>query len=125
MLNRVLKLTNRITLSCLGIDFKIRVEHDNEFENGRVFLQIVYSSPCIKTGEDNEWHGRKFYLTKYMTNDEIVKTAYVAFEAAIKHEVMEGFKVDNIVLFNPHVDFEELLLISHKEVAREQNKFVQ
>lgn len=53
-----------------------------------------------------------------MTADEIVKTVYAAFEAAIKHEVMEGFKVDGIVLFNPHVDFEELLKISHKEIQR-------
>lgn len=53
-----------------------------------------------------------------MTNDEIIKTAYCAAEAAVKHEIMEGFKVDGVILFNPHVDFEELLKISHLEVKR-------
>jgi hypothetical protein len=53
-----------------------------------------------------------------MTDDEIIKTSYGAFKAAVEHEVMEGFKVDGIILFNPHVNFEELLKISHKEIKR-------
>lgn len=118
MLDRVKKLTGRISLSCLGIDFGIRVETDNANEGGRVFIQITYSSKCTKTGEVDSWHGRKFYLSPHMTDDEIVKTCYTAFEACVKHEVMEGFKVDGIILFNPHINFEELLKISHKEIKR-------
>lgn len=118
MLNRVTEITNRITMSCFGAEFKLRVEKDNEFDNGRVFLQVTYKAPCTKTNELSEWHGRKWYLSKHMTNDEIVKTAYVAFESCVKHEIMEGFKVDGIILFNPHVNFEELLKVSHKEVKR-------
>lgn len=53
-----------------------------------------------------------------MTEDEVVKTAWCAFETAVKHEVMEAFKVDNIRLFNPHVNFEELLKVSNREVKR-------
>lgn len=53
-----------------------------------------------------------------MTDDEVVKTAYCAFEAAVKHEVMEGFKVDGKILFNPHMNFEALLSISDKEIYR-------
>lgn len=42
---------------------------------------------------------------------EKVKTAYSAFKTVVEHEAMEAFKVDGIKLFNPHVDFEELLKI--------------
>lgn len=112
------QLISRISLSCFGTEFKIRVEHDNEFENGRIFLQVTYSANCNETGEFKEWHGRKYYLSKHMTDDEIVKTAYTAFESCVKHEIMEGFKVDGVVLFNPHTDFEQLLKISHKQVKR-------
>lgn len=118
MLEKVKNLTSRITMSCFGTDFKLRVERDNEFKNGRIFLQVVYGAPCTKTGEIQEWKGRKYYLSKHMTDDEIVKTAYVAFESCVKHEIMEGFKVDGIILFNPHINFEELLSISHLEVSR-------
>lgn len=118
MIDRVLTITNRISASCFGTDFKFRIEHDNEFENGRIFLQVTYEAPCVHDKEMKEWHGRKFYLSKHMTDDEIIKTAYVAFESAVKHEIMEGFKVDGIILFNPHINFEELLKVSHKEIKR-------
>ncbi len=113
-------MVDRITMSCFGVSFRLRAEHDNEFPNGRIFIQVVYDSPCTKTGEVKEWHGRKWYLSKHMTDDEIVKTAYVAFESCVKHEVMEGFKVDGITLFNPHASFEELLKVSGLEVSRKE-----
>ena len=118
MLYRVKSITRRISMECLGKTIGIRVEYDNEFENGRVFLQCTYSCPCIKTGNMEEWHGRKWYLSRHMTDDEIIKTAYTAFEACVKHEIMEGFRVDGKILFNPHINYEELLLISNKEIKR-------
>lgn len=111
-------VTSRITMSCFGTQFRLRIEKDNEYNPGRLFMQVIYNAPCTKTGEVKEWHGRKYYLSSYMLMDEIVKTAYVAFESCVKHEIMEGFKVDGKVLFNPHVHFEELLKISDKEVQR-------
>lgn len=120
MLEKVLALTGRISMKLFNTEFKIRVEHDNVHgEKGRIFLQVTYDAPCTHTGEDLNWHGRKWYLSEYMTDDEIIKTSYAAFEAAVKHEIMEGFKVDNIILFNPHLSYTELLAISHKEVKRE------
>jgi hypothetical protein len=102
----------------MGIDFFPRVEHDNKNPHGRIFIQICYLAPCTITGEKKEWRGRKWYLSEHMTDDEIIKTTYVAFESCVKHEIMEGFKVDNIILFNPHVNFEALLSISNQEITR-------
>lgn len=119
MIQRVKLITDRISLSCLGKDFKIRVERDClNPDNGRVFLQIIYEAPCSKTGKVDTWSGRKWYLSEFMTDDEIVKTCYAAFEAAVKHEVLEGFKVDGLIVFNPHVSFEQLLRVSHMETTR-------
>lgn len=118
MIKRVQDITDRLTMSVFGAAFHLRVERDNLHPNGRIFLQVTYKAPCTKTGSVQEWHGRKWYLSEYMTDDEIVKTAYAAFEAAVKHEVMEGFKVDGIILFNPHIQFEELLKVSNLEVSR-------
>ncbi len=119
MKQRVQEIVNRLHLSVFGKNFKVLVETDKEFENGRIYLQVLYDAPCTITGNIEEWKGRKFYLSQYMTDDEIVQSAYVAFEADVKHEVMEGFKVDGIILCNPHINFEELLKISHKEVKRQ------
>lgn len=108
---------SRITAECLGKKFTILCEYDKVF-GGRQYIQIQYSSPCTKTGKMDEWRGRKWYLSEHMSSDEVVKTCYAAFQAAVNHEVMESFKVDGKTLFNPHVNFEELLLISHKEITR-------
>ena len=119
-LEEILKLVQRIKMDFFGIEFNIRVETDNKnTSGGRIFIQIIYNAPCTKSKEVQEWHGRKWYLSEYMTQDEVIKTCYAAFKAAVEHEVMEGFKVDNITLFNPHINFEELLSISHKEIKRQ------
>ena len=118
MLEKVHEITDKISMNLLGKEFTLRVEVDNENPNGRVFLQVVYMAPCTKTRTMAKWKGRKWYLSTHMTDDEIVKTAYAAFEAAVKHEVMEGFKYDNVIVFNPHVNFQELLKISSNEIFR-------
>lgn len=122
MIENVKRLLARVTMSCFGTEFRMRVEHDNEFTidgDGRVFIQVVYDAPCTKTGEVREWHGAKWYLSRHMTPDEVIKKSYAAFQAAVIHEVMEGFKVDGIILFNPHIDYEVLLSVSDKEVERQ------
>lgn len=121
-LQEIRRLLERIKLSIFDKEFSIRCEVDNKYDAGRIFLQVVYKAKCNKTGEEQEWHGRKFYLSDHMTDDEVVKTAYTAFEASVKHETMEGFTVDGVVLFNPHVNFEELLKVSNKEIKRDESK---
>ncbi len=113
-------ITDLISMECLGNKtFVLRVERDNQSPTeGRIFIQVIYEAPCVKTGGLQIFHGRKFYLSDHMTEDEIVKTAYLAFKLAVEHEIMEGFKVDGKVLFNPHVSYQELLNISDKEVKR-------
>lgn len=118
MLQKVLDLTSHITMSVFGQTFKLEASHDKKDAEGRIYLQVKYDAPCTKTGEVQEWNGRKWYLSEHMTEDEIVKTAWCAFEAAVKHEVMEGFKFDGIIVFNPHVNFRALLEVSHQEIKR-------
>lgn len=119
-LETVRAITATISMACLGQSFRLRVERDaKDRVEGRIFLQIVYDAPCTKTGINQEWKGRKWYLSEYMTEDEIIKTAYAAFESAVKHEVMEGFKVGDIILFNPHIDYRSLLAVSQQEVSRQ------
>jgi len=118
-INEIRNILSKIDMQLLGTKFWIHAYHDKKYDDGRIYLQIIYYADCQKTQEYKEWHGRKFYLSEYMTEDEIVKTAYLAFKLAIEHEVMEAFKINDIVLFNPHVNYKELLAISKNEVKRE------
>lgn len=119
---RILNLIGRIQARLLGYEFQFIVSSDQIHNSGRYYIQCRYFAPCTKTGEKQLWKGRKWYLSEFMTDDEIVKTAWCAFEAAVKHEIMEGFKVDGKILFNPHINFEVLLSISHLEVKLEDSQ---
>ena len=118
LLDRIIKILARIDLRILGIYVWVHASRDVVHKDGRFFIQVYYQAPCTKTGTSQIWKGRKWYLSEFMTDDEVVKTAFAAFKAAIEHEIMEGFKVDGKVLFNPHVNFEALLKVSDQEVKR-------
>lgn len=67
-------------------------------------LQIVFKDKCIVTGEIEEQYCRKWFLSKYMTDNEIIRTAFTAVEKAEYHELCEKFKFDNKLINNPHLD---------------------
>lgn len=123
-------LCDSLTLNCLGIDFQIIVAYDKVYTRsmlgfepyGRLYVQLSYCAPCTKTGEHNIWKGAKHYLSSHMTEDEIVKTVFKAFKQAVEHEVMEGFKFEGQIVFNPHTSFRDLLEVSNKEVTREEHE---
>lgn len=119
-LGEIRELCSHINFTLFGRTLHLTVATDKKQapEQGRVYLQVLYHDRCHKSGEMQPWKGGKHYLSEHMTEDEIVKKAYVAFEQAVKHEIMEGFKFDDIIVFNPHVNFRELLRVSHLEVQR-------
>jgi len=123
-LKSIRELTSHITFYVFGQKLLLSVLEDKKYEdpvNGRrPFLQWFYHAECAKTGEIKEWKGGKYYLSYTMTDDEIVKKAWAAAQAVVHHEVMEAFRFDDVILFNPHLDFREILKISHKEVTRKQ-----
>lgn len=105
-------------MNVLNTRFNMLVERDKIYKDGRFFLQVEYEAICTHTGIPTMWKGRKWYLSEHMTDDEIVKTSWCALESAVKHECMEGFKIDGKILFNPHINYEALLSISDREVRR-------
>lgn len=117
VLSEIRELCSHITFKLFEKSLHITVDLDKKYGN-RCYMQVYYYAACSKTGEIEMWKGGKHYLSEHMTEDEIVKRAYVAVEAAVKHEVMEGFKFDGVVVFNPHVDFRKLLEVSNCEVTR-------
>ncbi len=109
------------SISCQVFDKNLILNCSRDIKNdqARLFIQVTY------VGIDNErrtfkprtFKSRKWYLSDHMTEDEIVKTAYLAYEICVRHEVLEGFRINGKPLFNPHADYRELLKID-KEVKR-------
>ena len=47
---------------------------------------------------------RKWVLSEWMTDSEIIQTAFLAVKTAEMHEIHEQFKYDGVPVFNPHLD---------------------
>ena len=115
------ELVDRLSAEVLGKEIFFALRRDRKRPtDGRLYIQCYYTTPCTVTGEDTEWRGRKWYLSDHMSDDEVVKTCYGAFKAAVEHEVMEGFKYLGQRVFNPHTPFLTLVSASRHERFRDQ-----
>jgi hypothetical protein len=123
---QVKTLISHLELCILGVDFVVLVEYDKKYtvhgagnaKHGRTYIQLQYKAPCTKTGLIQDWKSDKYYLSSHMTEDEVVKKVYVLFKQAVEHELMEGFKFDKKIVFNPHTSFRDLLTVHNKEITR-------
>jgi hypothetical protein len=80
-------------------------------------LQVSFTDIDSDTGQPALIKGRKHYISPYMIPDEVVKTCYVAVQAATQHELMENFKLNGVAPFHPHNNVFEMLDIEkcHRE----------
>ncbi len=84
---------------------------------GRDYLQWQFYGPCSVTG-NKQWHNcRKWFLSTYMTDGEVVQTAFAALQAE-EHECREFFKYDGHVIMNPHLSLEALTSRAHMTEGR-------
>lgn len=116
-LPRVTGILKDIKLIIMGKPVSV-MAHSDKARSGAVYMQCTYYDNCRETGKLTPWNGRKWYLSPYMTDDEIVKTAFAAFKATVEHEIMEGFTYKEVVVFNPHVDHRALMSVSGDQVRR-------
>ncbi len=81
-------------------DWWFRVSDDPQ----DLWLQVCFNAPDTITGEIALQTCRKWRLSEWMTDTEIVDAAYLAIERAEIHEIKEHFKFDGVLVFNPHLD---------------------
>lgn len=75
-------------------------------------VQVVFMDADIHGGEIEEQKGRKFYISPYMIEGEVVKTAFLAVMQAMEHEVREKFLYRGKRLLGPHIAIKELMAVA-------------
>lgn len=78
-----------------------------------ILCQWIFKAKDNDNPDDKELYEqrcRKWYISAYSTDSEIIRTAYKAVKEAEAHEVDENFKFAGISIFNPHVDLLELAI---------------
>ena len=79
------------------------------FGGDRFVLQVHFDAPCVNTGEVERQSGRKWLLSPHMTECEVLFTALKAILTAVEHEAREGFTLDGVRIFGPHLSLDALL----------------
>lgn len=79
------------------------------FDGSQLYLQVQADEPCSETGEMHRWHGRKWRLSKHMTDSEVIQTAFLAVMTAVEHETREQFTYRGHAVYSPHYDVQKLV----------------
>lgn len=106
--------TDNVTTYSRFVDVLEQVEfpgYDFEVVVGMidVDLRVVVDGKCNVSGEPWEWKGRRWRLSRYMTDGEIVQTAFLAIKTAEEHELRDKFTYRGVPIFGPHWDVDALV----------------
>lgn len=87
--------------------------HDWEFivklDDNRPYLQVCATTEDnTSPGDKMSWKSRKWFLSKHMTDSEVVQTAFKAVLTAVEHETRECFLYNGRHVFGPHFDINDL-----------------
>jgi hypothetical protein len=86
------------------------------------FLQVQFLAKDNTDPFDVSWSkqkGRKWYISRFATDAEVVQTALKATLSAQEHEVREQFLYKGKAIFGPHLNLERLLAVANDTVTRE------
>lgn len=77
-------------------------------KSGCMFLQIRFEAKCHSTGNIELQTCRKYQLSEFMTETEIVRTCFIAVCRAEMHEIEELFKYRGQDIYNSHINVNKL-----------------
>lgn len=91
-----------------------RTGRDGSKDPSPFWLQFVLKAPDYASVEepagDSAWHGRKWRVSAFSTEREVVGTAFAAVHMAVEHEAREGFRYQGAAVFGPHMPIGHLVM---------------
>jgi hypothetical protein len=90
---------------------------------GPLYLRVrCDNGVCNVTGKPMGWTGRKWRLSEYMTDGDVVQTAFMAVMDANEHETRELFTYRGVSVFDPHYDIEKLVELRRQPDALKERE---
>ena len=106
-----------VTEVCKQITFRDWTLITAQRADGSFILQWEFAAPDNETGATSVQRGRKWFVSQHVIPDEIVKTAWLGVELALRHEAMEDFRYKKVAIFHPHTDVESLVEVQRARKA--------
>lgn len=108
-LDEIRAIADRITYGKRGWTVRVRQDQDSE----RPYIQVHYDGTGMYG--DTEWTGRKWPLSQFMTETEIVHTAFKAVLAAEEHESRELFLYEGVAICGPHYSVRDIVTLVQEQ----------
>ena len=83
-----------------------------------IFIQHTYLRPDAFSGDLERGYGRKWHVSPWATESEIVLTCLKAAITNAEHEVRESFRYKHSRVAHPHIDVNALAQVSGRVDAR-------
>lgn len=88
-------------------------------DTGTYYLQVRFPAYDATAEKYEVQSGRKWLLSEWMTEGEVVQTAFLAIKTAEEHELREQFSYYGVNIFGPHIEMDALISVAHKTKLRE------
>lgn len=117
------RVISRIQFVNSVLDFKWRFCYksvtitDDDGPRKGWLVWVTFERPDIRTGKIGRGRGRDEIVWAGTSLSGVVKTCWLLVELMIRHELMEGFRYDNAIIFNPHNTVTDLAAVqkSHED----------
>lgn len=111
------KLLSRVKFKFFDSDFRFILAPKGD----GFLIQVVAVIGCVESKEKMEQKGGKHYISQHCTDSEIIFKTFKACKDFVNHELHEAFYVDNVRIFDPHLDLDALIdSVKHmKRVSRD------
>jgi hypothetical protein len=97
--------------------FKVIKKHEDMF-----LIQMQYIEADVKTGKMVKQNTRKWHVSPWMTESEIVQTCLKCVLTSQEHIGREYFKYKGYKLFGPHMDVNDMIRVIQDGELREAHR---
>lgn len=97
--------------------------HYDKMDDG-FYIQVQFRAkdscpvPVSDSEQRIDWNGRKWYISRHSTEDEVVQTCLKAVLTAVEHEAREQFTYLGKPIFQPHMNLKDLLVAAERKSVR-------
>lgn len=97
-----------LVAQCNYPGFDLIMGADGDVEQYPWFQIACPNGVDTRSGEPLPWKGRKWKLSWYMTDTEIVQTVWAAIQRALIHEASELFTFSGVAIYDRHINVHAL-----------------
>lgn len=97
----------------------VKPTDDTPLEENAWLVWAEFERPDTHTGEMGIGRGRDEIVRLGAWESGVIKTCWLLVELLVRHELMEGFRVDGLRIFDPHNSIADLQLAQQIGTRRE------